>query len=840
MPREEGDTKKQSPITKMPGIARAGAQPESDTEEAERDILQLEAEPDDAYGNFHNDLPAYLLAKVDGDELAHLLESGHATPFDTPRAEDEAPEEEPEEEAVEEEEEQPTHTIKKPETTIDKTVLVPGEADNETEMNRQAMGGVVEMQRQEESIRQAAHRSRVDAIDAALEGEWQHDDERHGVWSVSHARLLYLISIFANESPYPDDDEPWIKELHLMVFIYELIEAALLPFCKVPQWMMAVDDQGKSQKIWLLIAQEAVGFINDLCKRGFVHVLRVSTEDGWSENAYRCTAQGIEFLRSAPEKLKSQVDHVVTDRRDGETFEVVIQDMGLYMKNRSGYRRKSSVTEIGKLPYVTSPYFASSIRHIDCVLKDNSALAYECVLWPSQVPDDRDEAVVLANVSIILAEWMMTGSNSIGLMIEALEGSVFSERDAHSVTFTTSQAGGGLMMTLSKKTSCSDELKTRSTIIDFQPSIDLNFEAEIIVQGEAAVKRVENFGVHVHENGVIMCAVQVEALQDREWDDLAPSLLANMIKELHYNSSLIIHPMMSKLQNDVLSSLYDGSPMSRTKTLCILADTIEPQLKAIEYMDGGRYQKEFVQLLGEVHTCRDLTDDDIIFIGKEGVLLAGPKSRELEYLIVKYVSLMVIDQGIIGIYARLRRLSNTLEACHRMILKRRQQVVDRVNPRDVINKAGQHLRLMWMMQESIDQSIKKFAPVNRPSDHTHQRLWEMLDFIAYKNDIILRCNDLDRTLRRTQNEVRTLTDIQDIEDRIDLEEVFEMAHKDTEKLSVPPNATLNHFGEVHMRSEVPLRIITVLYLCPNPPCCSVSLSSVQHSISQSDPDFLNT
>lgn len=39
--------------------------------------------------------------------------------------------------------------------------------------------------------------------------------------------------------------------------------------------------------------------------------------------------------------------------------------------------------------------------------------------------------------------------------------------------------------------------------------------------------------------------------------------------------------------------------------------------------------------------CEMQTSDDIIFIGKEGVLLSGPRSRELEAFVVKYSSLMV-------------------------------------------------------------------------------------------------------------------------------------------------------------------------------------------------------
>ena len=72
----------------MPKGARENRRDKED-EDADLAALALEAEPEGRYDTFHNDQPAFLLAKVDGDELAHLLESEHATPFDTPRMEDE-------------------------------------------------------------------------------------------------------------------------------------------------------------------------------------------------------------------------------------------------------------------------------------------------------------------------------------------------------------------------------------------------------------------------------------------------------------------------------------------------------------------------------------------------------------------------------------------------------------------------------------------------------------------------------------------------------------------------------------------------------------------------------
>ena len=56
------------------------------------------------------------------------------------------------------------------------------------------------------------------------------------------------------------------------------------------------------------------------------------------------------------------------------------------------------------------------------------------------------------------------------------------------------------------------------------------------------------------------------------------------------------------------------------------------------------------------------------------------------------------------------------------------------------------------MCERWGRSIRQFEPVDRPSELVRLRLWEMLDFATYKNEILHRSNDLERLITRTQNE----------------------------------------------------------------------------------------
>jgi len=60
---------------------------------------------------------------------------------------------------------------------------------------------------------------------------------------------------------------------------------------------------------------------------------------------------------------------------------------------------------------------------------------------------------------------------------------------------------------------------------------------------------------------------------------------------------------------------------------------------------------------------------------------------------------------------------------------------------------------------ALCRSICTYKLVDRPTEQIQQRLWEMLDFVTYKNEVMQRSKDLERLLNRTQSEVRSLTGV---------------------------------------------------------------------------------
>ena len=55
----------------------------------------------------------------------------------------------------------------------------------------------------------------------------------------------------------------------------------------------------------------------------------------------------------------------------------------------------------------------------------------------------------------------------------------------------------------------------------------------------------------------------------------------------------------------------------------ILAQTINPKMSASLFLDGKEHESEVKQILGDTFSSHDLSDNDVIIIGRQGLLVAG-------------------------------------------------------------------------------------------------------------------------------------------------------------------------------------------------------------------------
>ena len=102
-----------------------------------------------------------------------------------------------------------------------------------------------------------------------------------------------------------------------------------------------------------------------------------------------------------------------------------------------------------------------------------------------------------------------------------------------------------------------------------QPTMHINFEADIHYPEEAGVVQVETFGVSMSADGTVFYGMQVEAVLDRIKDNISLDHLSRLLVDVHIDSSKIVDSVISQYQRDLLNLIFMGDAQNRNKA-CFL------------------------------------------------------------------------------------------------------------------------------------------------------------------------------------------------------------------------------------------------------------------------------
>ena len=137
---------------------------------------------------------------------------------------------------------------------------------------------------------------------------------------------------------------------------------------------------------------------------------------------------------------------------------------------------------------------------------------------------------------------------------------------------------------------------TQVTILDFDFVHFINFQAEINFPEDDGVVQVENFGMHLNGDGTIVYGVFIDAIMDRDCNEISIDHLSRLLVDVHQDSSNIMGDLLSQYQISLLEMLYVGDVNMRSKFNCILSAGIKPKMRAEDYLDKGDCENELKQV----------------------------------------------------------------------------------------------------------------------------------------------------------------------------------------------------------------------------------------------------
>ena len=562
-----------------------------------------------------------------------------------------------------------------------------------------------------------------------------HDD----YWTVSHLKLLYLVSRYSHRAQSAYEKEVWVRKLPLLVLIYEGIVQKVFEYDYAPESTVV-----KNTRLYLNVSQEGVDDLDDLIEGELIRGLRLSSAEHQSVLAFQITAAGLALVS----KRMSEEDRQLVDElcvADGKLLQVVWEDETFYLRNET-ISFESTITDVEDVSYVVSPYLPLALRRVGGpVTSSNSHRASESAAKDSTIRDDLDEVMTVSNVTILVGEWIPFGVNQIVKLNMKLgsndrcQGGFFTPTVDTDSTNATCEIPAGL---------------TNVSILDHDMTTFTNIEAQVHFPEDDGIVQVEHFGIHLRKDGTIVHGLMIESVMDRILDNISLDNLARLLVDVHMDSSTILDSLLSDHQRDLLQTVFLGNAERRDKINIIIAERIAPQQAADMYMDKDAFENELRQVLGDTHEAYDLSDRDVVITGSHGILLTGPNAKAQEPVMLMYLSIMSRDVFVHNVFNRIFMTDDILKLVRQMIKNHEEDPNSVANIRHTLAETSRDIILLEEILVYLKESIEQDESIHTiPDTESGRRLYEILGLKVMLADLTVRVADMRKILEAARKEI---------------------------------------------------------------------------------------
>ena len=155
-------------------------------------------------------------------------------------------------------------------------------------------------------------------------------------------RLLYTISLYSHRAtPGTGEKDEWIRKPALVVLAYEGIVAGVLDYDYAPASVSI-----ENRRVWMNVTQEGKSDVEFLREEELVNGLQMSSKSFQPITCYQISEKGKDIVKRISRKEKEAVHEFVYARGTRELLSVFWDGRQYYLVSASGYKRKSTITEV--------------------------------------------------------------------------------------------------------------------------------------------------------------------------------------------------------------------------------------------------------------------------------------------------------------------------------------------------------------------------------------------------------------------------------------------------------------------------------------------------------------
>eukprot|EP00948_MAST-09A_sp_MAST-9A-sp1_P003156 g3156.t1 len=550
---------------------------------------------------------------------------------------------------------------------------------------------------------------------------------------IRHVKILYLIAQYGKSSEFDDEEETWIRAIHLHTLVFEAIQHGALDLDYAPK-TKHISPKGRTE---LYISQEACQVIVDFEKRGLIRHLKALADDFTRQDFYQVAPKGQDMLDSCHPSIFYAIHDVLTNGDIAHThtmLEVKFDSkLGTFNILHNGVRvRTSQVTQIEDvdlqlIPYFPVPILASSFRTGS--FKKFSKAFGKMDHHQDAVKLFRDENSFLVDPRLLLVEWLPMGRNELyglGMRIDVLG------RSKHNMFANVPDRGSNECTPSNYKLTSKSKrgipkAQVMIDVVDYKKGEYINTHVRNVSKSSTS-KGQADMAVHFNTEGSIVSCCQILHHQSfnettRSHDISLDKLSRSFVKIRDYATN-VTSVVFSVKQNEMIKALYGRDERYRDTYAVYIGNSFKPDLSSDAIFKSEPILAELQQVIGEIINVFDVFHEQELkcFVGTEGMIVTGKHVKSYERLYILFARLKAQDLYLSRLYKRLLYNFSLLSKCRDMIIDRVKNPTFLMQARTLIDNVRRNSILLLNALDYAEEAIAPNSMTSRLVDEIYNKL----------------------------------------------------------------------------------------------------------------------
>lgn len=620
-------------------------------------------------------------------------------------------------------------------------------------------------------------------------------------------RLLYMISRYTKPAERGKKGT-WIRKFPLQVLMFEGVVNKIFDWDYAPASVF--HDDGRC---FINISQEGEEDLLALLSNGYVHNLKLTTNQHRNITAYQITQKGLDFLATElNDEDKKIVDQLIQCPKCSALLWACKYTNNIYLYcckgKKCGHLKLSSITKAEDVSYFCVPYFVPSLSNFTYerpIELQQLVQDYFARHPQDNIQDRLEELIYLSHVKILVSEWIPFGSNHLA----ALNYKLGSHERVQSAKFTQEVdcLPNGTLVEVP------DSL-TLVKVRDYRLADYVDFEAISHLPEDQQVVQVEEFAVHIDSKGLIRYGLEILAINERDEKKISIDHLPRVMVDILQDSTTMMETLLTNYQKNLLELIFQNKAKFRDKYFFLVADelhcfeqeTTPISRDLIQILCQANYQDELNQITEEVKETSMFPDGTVLILGTHGSILVTHTPEKYEFMISDFMFAMDIEIFLNNFFARLFLMNDELKDIQNLIKNCETDPNAVSTVQQMLSHTSSDIIRMEEVRRYLDEAVALFSQdlghryVNCSEDM--QEILQSFRIPEMTTGLHIRIKDMQKIIQGTQESLQGLSHIIEVISERQMRRIQEALSNNTR--------SLEDMTKTNERSGMSLRILEII------------------------------